>query len=152
MRERGRLDRAFDERVMKNLGRICFIAALAFGGFACQSEVAPIANLQTPAPAERTDDAAQKLESVRRQGFNFVYVFRRRDGAPLDPEDRKYLRANSPLETNQWIISDDGRAAIAGSNFRFPPASLDALGKRFNVEDLSRPPETEAPANSNANS
>ena len=74
---------------------------------------------------------------MQKGAFSFVYVFRRKDGAALDPDDRKYLRANSPIETNQWVLTDDGKAAIAGSNYQFPLESLDALKKRFNVEDLS---------------
>lgn len=126
---------------------------------ACQTMVSPVGNLQkTPTPTatpeikEPKDDLAEKLEYVQKGSFVFVYVFRRKDDAALDSEDRKYLRANSPIETNQWVVTDDARAAIAGSNYRFPPESLDALKKRFNVEDLSTPTEGDSNANSETNS
>lgn len=142
---------------MKNLGKVGFILLLTLSGFACQSLVTPVANLQTPTPtptpeATKTgDDSADKLEYVQKGAFDFVYVFRRKDGGALDTEDRKYLRAFSPLETNYWVVTDDQKTAIAGSNYQFPPESLDALKKRFNVEDLSKPKNAKPEANSNAN-
>jgi len=140
---------------MRNLGKIGFILLFTLSGFGCQSLVTPVANLQTPTPtpeAPKTgDDVADKLEYVQKGAFDFVYVFRRKDGAALDSEDRKYLRAYSPIETNYWVVTDDQKAAIAGSNYQFPPESLDALKKRFNVEDLSKPKETKPEANANAN-
>lgn len=138
-------------------------AALGFYLFAClfasacQTMVSPVGNLQkTPTPTPETeikepqDDFTEKLEYVEKGAFLFVYVFRRKDGASLDAEDRKYLRANSPVETNQWVLTDDARAAIAGSNYQFPPVMLDALQKRFNVEDLSKPSDANPQTNSNA--
>jgi hypothetical protein len=137
----------------------CLLAGCLFLSVACQSAVTPVGNLraQTPTPTpeikETRDDFSEKLEYVQKGAFAFIYIFRRRDGAALDAEDRKYLRANSPVETNQWVLPDDGRAAIAGSNYQFPPEMLDALKKRFDVEDLSRPgaaTDEEEAANSNA--
>lgn len=123
---------------------------------ACQTAVTPVADLMTPTPTpevkESKDDFAEKLEYVRKGAFDFVYAFRRKDGAALDAEDRKYLRANSPIETNQWVVTEDAKAAIAGSNYQFPPASLEALKKRFNVEDLSPPKDAKPEENSNTNS
>lgn len=148
-----------------NLCGFCLLGCL-FLSAACQSAVTPVGKLQqapTPTPTpevkEAKDDFSEKLEYVRKGAFGFIYVFRRADGAPLDADDRKYLRANSPVETNQWVLTDDARAAIAGSNYQFPPEMLDALKKRFSIEDLSSKPaaeEEETPgaakptANSNA--
>ncbi|MDQ3798899.1 MAG: hypothetical protein M3384_05580 [Acidobacteriota bacterium] len=127
----------------------CLLVGGLFLSAACQSAVTPVGKLQptpTPTPTpevkEAKDDFSEKLEYVRKGAFGFIYVFRRKDGAALDAEDRKYLRANSPVETNQWVLTDDARAAIAGSNYQFPPEMLDALKKRFNVEDLSEAPAT----------
>ena len=124
---------------------------------ACQTAVTPVGRLQTPTPSptpevkEAKDDFAEKLEYVQKGAFSFVYVFRRKDGAALDSDDSKYLRANSPLETNYWVVTDDRKVAIAGSNYQFLPEALDALKKRFNVEDLSKPSEANPEANSNVN-
>ncbi|HEX8368144.1 MAG TPA: hypothetical protein VF604_06355 [Pyrinomonadaceae bacterium] len=117
----------------------------------CQTAVTPVGNLQPPTPTpeikETKDDFSEKLEYVQKGAFAFIYVFRRKDGAALDSDDRKYLRANSPMETNQWVLTDDAKVAIAGSNYQFLPESLDALKKRFNLEDLSKPPETKPSEN-----
>jgi hypothetical protein len=71
--------------------------------------------------------------------FNFIYIFRRSDGGPLDPEDRSYLSATIPSEMNRRKISDEGRAVIIGSNFRIPPDILSVLKERFAFEDHSKP-------------
>jgi hypothetical protein len=137
---------------MENLKKIYLAAAFAVSVTACQTAVTPVGNLQQTTPAaEKKDDSADKLETVKQQDFIFVYVFRRRDGAALDAEDRKFLRANSPPETNQWVVTDDGRAAIAGSNYQFSPANLESLKARFSLEDLSKPKDVVTQSNSNTN-
>jgi hypothetical protein len=127
---------------MKNLIKISLLSA-AFFLFGCGPNRHFAVNEQraAPAPEKTPETAEQKLGTVQQQGFEFVYVFRRKDGAPLDAEDRKFLRENAPPQTNQWIVTDDGATAIAGSNYRFPPENLDALRKRFNVEDKSKSEE-----------
>lgn len=142
------------------------LLAVAFGGLACGGPNRHFAvndqqQSNAPAPEKTVEDAAQKVLTMEQQGFDFVYVFRRRDGAALDAEDRKFLRANSPAETNQWVVSEDGKTAIAGSNYAFPPANLEALTARFAFEDRSKPkedlndvednPASAAAANINAN-
>ncbi len=69
--------------------------------------------------------------------FSYMYVFARQDNGPLDKDDVAYLKENAPKETNMWVRTDDGRRVIAGTNFEFKPENLDALRKRFNVEDYS---------------
>ncbi|MCA1623405.1 MAG: hypothetical protein LC778_06305 [Acidobacteria bacterium] len=77
------------------------------------------------------------LQTMRTANFDFIYVFRRNDGGAFDTEDRKYLRANAPRETNRFISTDDGKAFIAGSSYKFTAENLETLGKRFNIEDYS---------------
>ncbi len=77
------------------------------------------------------------LQTMRTANFDFVYVFRRKDGGAFDSEDRKYLRANAPRETNRFISTNEGRAFIAGSSYKFMSENLETLGKRFNIEDYS---------------
>ncbi len=79
------------------------------------------------------------LQTMRNADFDFVYVFRRRDGGMLDGEDKKYLRANSPAATNRFILTDGNRAVIAGSSYRFEPQNLDSLRERFSIENFSKP-------------
>lgn len=121
---------------------------------ACQTAVTPVGNLQTPTPApeitEPKDDFTERLEYIQKGAFTFIYVFRRKDGATLDADDSKYLRGNAPL-MNYWVVTDDRKTAIGGSNYRVSPEGLDALKKRYNLEDLSKPSNDANPeANSNA--
>ncbi|MGI8639147.1 MAG: hypothetical protein ACR2MG_04265 [Pyrinomonadaceae bacterium] len=85
----------------------------------------------------KVPDFESDLETMRTAGFDYIFVFRRKDGGVLDGEDKKYLKANSPPVTNRFILSDGDKAAIAGSSYEFPPGNLETLRMRFNVEDYS---------------
>ena len=82
-------------------------------------------------------DFARKLDYVRRGQYMLVYVFRRKDNAPFQSDDKVYLKANAPRDTNMWVLTDDGTAALAGSNFQFTTEQLQALNQRFALEDYS---------------
>src|SRR6186713_1196403 len=61
----------------------------------------------------------EDLREMETADYDYIFVFRRKDGGLLDKDDQKYLRENTPLETNRWRKSDDGKAFIAGSGFSF---------------------------------
>jgi hypothetical protein len=82
-------------------------------------------------------DFERSLDTVRRGQYVKIYVIRRTDGEPLRPDDKAYLRSNTPMETGMWIVTEDSRTAIAGAGFEFEPKHLDALAKRFTVEDYT---------------
>ena len=82
-------------------------------------------------------DFERSLETVKRGQYFKIYVVRRKDGEPLQPDDKAYLRANTPMETGMWIVTEDSRTAIAGAGFEFEPKHFDALNKRFTVEDYT---------------
>jgi len=84
------------------------------------------------------------LREMRTANFGFIFVFLRKDGGEFDKDDQKFLRENTPPETNRWRRSDDGKAFIAGSGFAFTPDQLAALRSRFNIEDYSTPEAKEA--------
>ena len=86
----------------------------------------------------------EDLREMQTADFDYILVFRRKDGGVLDKDDQKYLRDNTPLETNRWRKSDDGKAFIAGSGFGFAPEQMTALQNRFIVEDYSKPEVKEA--------
>ena len=92
-----------------------------------------------------TDIAAMKTAD-----FNFIHIFRRKDGAPLDADDRSYMSLTIPSEVNRRKISDEGRALIIGSNFRIPPEVMNVLKERFAFEDHSKPESEIMPANTNS--
>ena len=66
-----------------------------------------------------------------------VYVIARPDGRPFDAQDTAYLKANSHPETNYWVKTDEGRRIIAGTNFNWSTENMQALSKRFTVEDYT---------------
>ena len=66
-----------------------------------------------------------------------VYTIARPDGNPLDAEDIAYLKANAHPQTNYWIRTDEGRRVIAGTNFNWSTENMEALGRRFTVEDYT---------------
>ena len=98
----------------------------------------------TPVPSSLEKD----IESMRTADFIFIYVIKRKDGAALDAEDKKFAGAVIPDEMNRRTVADEGRVILIGSNFRMPDESRKLIEERFLFEDLSR----ELPAaDSNAN-
>jgi hypothetical protein len=87
----------------------------------------------------KISDFERDLETMKTANFDYIFVFRRKDGGVLDGEDKTYLKANSPPVTNRFILSDGDKAVITGSGYEFPPENLETLRKRFNVEDYSTP-------------
>jgi len=92
------------------------------------------------------------LETMRTANFDFIFVLRRKDGGKLSDEDKRYIKTNSPAETNRFIVSDEEKAVIAGSKFKFAPENLKTLSERFAVEDFSKPVIDAPPQNANVNS
>ena len=107
---------------------------------ACQKPPSKMINTAAnKTPENKVADFQSDLETMKTAKFDYIFVFRRKDGGSLDGDDKTYLKANSPSVTNRFILSDDGKAVIAGSGYEFPADNLEALRKRFNVEDYSSP-------------
>lgn len=90
----------------------------------------------------------REIESMRTADFIFIYVIKRKDGAPLDAEDKRFASAVIPSDMNRRTVADDGKAILIGSNFRMPDESRKLISERFAVEDLS--PDRTAPVNTNS--
>lgn len=88
-----------------------------------------------PPPAPKTE-FEEKLEWVRKGQYTYVWVFSRKDEKPIDKDDAAYLRENAP-QVVDWVLTDDGRKAIAGTNFNLAEGNLGLLQQRFNAEDYS---------------
>lgn len=102
----------------------------------------------TPVPVQRTLE--QDIESMRTADFLFIYVVKRKDGGPLDAEDKRFASVVIPDEMNRRTVSSDGKAILIGSNFRIPDESRKLIEERFAFEDLS--PDIVTPiANTNTN-
>ena len=89
------------------------------------------------APAENSFE--RDLNAMRNADFNFIYVFRRRDGGVLDSGDKSFITSTSTAQMNRRTVADGGKAVIIGSNFRMPAEALDAIKQRFAFEDYSKP-------------
>ena len=90
---------------------------------------------QAPAASPKTGFEAD-LEWVKKGQYTYVWVFSRKDGKPIDSEDAAYLRQNAP-QVVDWVLTDDGKKAIAGTNFNLAEGNLGLLQQRFNAEDYS---------------
>lgn len=124
----------FGQKILRSGALLLTIAVIVFALGGCQrSSVQSNANANRPSQSPFEKD----LDYVRNGQFTHIYVFARKDGGQLQADDITYLKTNSPAQTNMWLKTDDGRRAIAGSNFDFKPEHLDALSKRFNIEDYS---------------
>jgi phosphate-selective porin len=89
----------------------------------------------TKAPAPQTT-FERDLQFIRNGQFTYVWVFSRPDGKPLDKGDAAYLRTKAP-QVVDWVITDEGKRAIGGTNFDLELGGLPLLRKRFMVEDYT---------------
>ncbi len=137
----------------KNRGRIFALAvSIVFLNLGCESPSlkANQAAANQAAVEKKPSDYEQDLQTMQNANFEYVFVFRRKDGGVLDGEDKKYLKANSPAATNRFILTDENKAAIAGSSYKFEPENLEKLQQRFAIDNLSKAESQEMPKNSNS--
>lgn len=105
----------------------------------------------TPANVESAKTSfAKELESVQTADFTFVYVLRRKDGGPIDAEDRGVIKL-STSDAARRVSADDGKAFIIGSNVQLPAKNMAALYERFAIDNYSQPPAAAANANAASN-
>ena len=128
---------------MKSLKRfivLTVIGALAFVAFsACHRRGADDETPDTSTYRPQATPATQferDLNYIRGGHFTYVWIFSRKDGKTLTPDDSQALRTNAPKVVD-WVTTDEKKKVIAGSNFPIEPPQLAALQKRFNVEDYS---------------
>lgn len=88
-----------------------------------------------PSPSPLTD-FEEALRFVRNGQYTYVYVFSRKDGKPLQPEDSDYLKANAPQLVDKAATKDRTKV-VGGTNFNLEEGNLELLKKRFVVEDYS---------------
>ena len=88
-----------------------------------------------PPPSPLTGFDAD-LQFIKNGGYAYIYVFSRKDGKPLEPQDSTVLRANAP-QIVDWARTREGKAVIGGTNFNLEEGNMGELKKRFVVEDYS---------------
>ena len=120
---------------------MCLLVVLASTLLACnehptnQSSSSRASTQSTTTPKPQTP-FERDLQFVRNGQFTYIWVFSRPDGKPIDKDDAAYLRANAP-QVVDWVITDEGKRAIGGTNFDLELGGLPLLRKRFVVEDYT---------------
>ena len=76
------------------------------------------------------------LQYIRNGQYTYIWVFSRKDGKALQPDDSVFLRTNAP-QVVDWVTTDEGRKVIGGTNFNLEEGNLEALKKRFVAEDFT---------------
>lgn len=89
----------------------------------------------TPQPSPLTG-FDRDLQYVKNGQYSYIWVFSRKDGKPLEKDDSTFLRTNAP-QVVDWVITDEGKRVIAGTNFNLEEGNLGTLKKRFNAEDYT---------------
>jgi hypothetical protein len=94
-----------------------------------------------PAPSPKPQASplvgfAKDLQYIKNGQYTYVWVFSRKDGKPLDKDDSQFLRTNAP-QIVDWVITDEGKKVIGGTNFNLEEGNLALLKKRFVAEDYS---------------
>jgi poly(3-hydroxybutyrate) depolymerase len=133
-----------------------FLASLLFIA-ACEPAPSMMNKSSTPTPlppaetGEKLTGLEREIKDMETAGFKIIYVIKRKDGGVLSREDKNHLSANRPREANRFVLTDDEKAIVAGSNFPFSTENLEAIRKRFVVEDYSKP-DAPTPVSGNTNS
>ena len=91
----------------------------------------------TAAPAASPlTDLEEALRFIRNGQFTYVWIFSRKDGKPLQPEDSTFLKSNAP-QVVDWAATKDKTKVVAGTNFNLEEGNLEAIKKKYVVEDYS---------------
>src|SRR6202011_5443761 len=130
---------------MKSLTRFIVLTAMVTSAFisfsachrrgASSDDETPDTSTYRPESTPATQ-FERDLKYIRDGHFTYVWVFSRKDGKELTPDDSQALRTNAPKVVD-WVTTDEKKKVIAGSNFPIEPPQLAALQKRFNIEDYS---------------
>jgi len=100
-------------------------------------ETTPAVPATSPKPqASPLVGFARDLQYIKNGQYTYVWVFSRKDGKALDKEDSQFLRTNAP-QVVDWVMTDEGKKVIGGTNFNLEEGNLALLKKRFVAEDYS---------------
>ena len=124
--------------------KIRFLIVLLFV-FLCSCGGTPpaVTNTSTPEPSPTPTTQSspltgfeKDLQYIRNGGFTYVWIFSRKDGKPINKEDGDFLRTNAP-QVVDWVLTEQGKKVIGGTNFNLEEGNLELLKKRFVTEDYS---------------
>ena len=89
-------------------------------------------------PSRPLTEFERDMVTVKNGGFAHVYVFARKDAQGFAADDKSFLKAHPPDDVNSmWLLTDQERRVILGTNVDFTAENLGALAKRFTVEDYT---------------
>ena len=99
-----------------------------------------------------SDTAESEVENMRTADFDFIYVFRRKDGGVMQADDKAFVRT-ATANVNRRSLVDGGKAIVIGANAGALGDMIKALSQRFDVQDFSKPgvenTNSNKPANAN---
>ena len=127
---------------MNRTGLLLLGVALLFAGCGGSAPSNTNTNATAQAPASSSPAPSpltgfeKDLQYVRNGQYSYIWIFSRKDSKPLDKADSAFLRTNAP-QVVDWVTTDEGRKVIGGTNFNLEEGNLEALKKRFVVEDYT---------------
>jgi len=122
---------------------LIFLLLTAFISFGCSPDSKSPAQRPSsstpsaPAPKKESDTLKDAIQYGKNGQFRYIFAFKRLDDKVMTPDDKEYLKQNSPVQVNYFLQAENGLYAIACSNFAFEEKHFDALKKRFKIEDHS---------------
>jgi hypothetical protein len=108
-------------------------------------------NITSPTPEVKLTAVERDIKAMKTANFEYIFVIRRKDEGVFNAEDKAYVKANSPADTNRFVLSDDDKAVVAGSSYKFEPENIAKLRERFRVDDHSVPKAPELNNNKETN-
>jgi hypothetical protein len=109
----------------------------------CGGTPPAVTNTSTPqpSPSPTTQPSPlvgfeKDLQYIRNGGFTYIWVFSRKDNKPLDKQDGDFLRTTAP-QVVDWVITEEGKKVIGGTNFNLEEGNLELLKKRFVTENFT---------------
>ena len=126
-----------EARCVLLLVAVLFFGACGGGGSTSSTSTTSSTPAQSPTAIPSPLTGFEKdLQDIRNGGFTYVWIFSRKDGKPLDPGDSAFLRTNAP-QVVDWVVTNEGRKVIAGTNFNLEEGNLEMLKKRYIAEDYT---------------
>ena len=124
---------------MKNLTVFALVLCLALIVSGCHKSADSAETESTPAKPTTSPlvGFAKDLQFIKNGQYTYIFVLTRKDGKKLDSEDKEYLRKNVP-QIVDLVTTEEGKKAIIGTNFNLEEGPMmEALKKRYVVEDYS---------------
>src|SRR5437868_13791152 len=108
------------KEVFKNFAFVILIIVTAIGFTACHrgastDDETPDTSTYRPESTPATQ-FERDLKYIRDGQFAYVWIFSRKDGKELTPDDSQALRTNAPKVVD-WVTTDGAKKVSAGSKF-----------------------------------